>query len=211
MAITWIDVTIPLHAGMVVWPGDPPFEASLVRSMGNGDGCNITGMSISTHTGTHLDAPWHVHDDWPRLDEIDPGLFFGPATVFELSGVDVVTAEDLGGARLPARLLIKTRNSLVSSDAPFRKDFVAITSEAARRIVDERVRLLGVDGPSVGRYGQDGRETHEILLGNHIPVVEGLRLGMVPPGLCEFVVLPLHIPRADGAPCRAFAGLEEQP
>jgi len=209
MGIKWIDVSIPLRRETAVWPGDPPFEFAPMSRMARGDSCNTSRVSMATHTGTHIDAPWHFDDNAPRLDQIDPAIFFGQAALFDLPNVSVVAAADLGANPLPPRILLKTRNSDIPYDGPFREDFVALAADAAQRLVDEQVRLVGIDYLSIAPFKQEGHDTHRILLGKHIPCVEGLRLGGLRPGIYEFIVLPLHIPGADGAPCRAFAGLED--
>lgn len=192
-----------LVPGMPVWPGDPAFESAPVASIGGGDSCNLTRLTLSTHLGTHLDAPWHFCPDGLRVDELDPALFFGEALVLALVDADIVRAEHLPASPLPPRVLFKTRNSLRPEDAPFDTDFVAVAPDAAERLVADGVRLVGVDGYSVGAHGDTG-PTHRILLGAGIPVVEGLRRAAVPAGFCEFVVLPLPVAGGDGAPCRAF-------
>lgn len=209
MAIKWIDVGIPLRRETTVWPGDPSFELAPIGRIANGDSCNTSRVSMATHTGTHIDAPWHFDENGPRLDQIDPAIFFGQATLFDLPKVSVVTAADLGVDSLPPRILLKTRNSDIPCDGPFREDFVALAADASYRLVDEQVRLVGIDYLSIAPYKQEGHDTHRILLGNNIPCVEGLRLSGLGPGVYKFVVLPLHILGADGAPCRAFVGLED--
>lgn len=209
MAIRWHDVSIPLHEGMTVWPGDPPFEFRPLSRIGNGDGCNTSRIAISTHLGTHVDAPWHFEDNGRKLHEVDTAVFFGEAVLIEVAGVDLIHAEDLGRASLPRRVLIRTRNSDYAADAPFQKDFVALAEDAAQRLADEDVRLVGVDYLSLAPFKQKGHGTHHILLRNEILVVEGLRLKGLPPGPCSFTMLPLALFGADGAPCRAFVSCED--
>ena len=209
MPIKWIDVSIPLRQETTVWPGDPHFEFAPTGRIARGASCNTSRVSMATHTGTHIDAPWHFDDHGPRLNQIDPAIFFGQAELFDLPKVSVVTASDLGPGEIPPRILIKTRNSEIPCDGPFHEDFVGLAADAAQRLVDEQVRLVGVDYLSIAPFKQDGHDTHRILLGHNIPCVEGLRLGRLRPGLYEFIVLPLHILGADGAPCRAFIGLED--
>jgi len=210
MAIRWHDVTIPMYAGMTAWPGDPPFEYAALGRMEEGGSSNTSRVSFCTHTGTHVDAPWHFVADGERLDEVDASLFFGEALLLEVPDtVDLVKAADLGPGPLGPRLLIKTRNSRLPVDAPFREDYVALDADAAQRLVEEGVRLVGVDYLSVAPFGQEGQVTHHTLLGNRVLVVEGLRLNEFEAGVYYFTVLPLPILGADGAPCRAFIGQEE--
>lgn len=200
----WIDVTIPMHAGMAVWPGDPNFEAAPLQRIAAGDGCNTSMLHCCTHTGTHVDAPWHFEEDGKRLHEVDTEVFFGDALLIDLPDVDTIRARHLGHGPLPPRLLFKTRNSDFPADTAFRNDYVAIDEDAAQTLVDNGVRLVGVDYLSVAPFKQPGQPTHHILLRNNVLVVEGLRLGGLCAGYCEFAVLPMALRDMDGAPCRAF-------
>ena len=210
MPVHWVDVTIPMHPNMTVWPGDPPFAFHPSRRIASGDSCNVSTLTCGTHIGTHIDAPWHFEDSGPRLDAVDASIFFGPATVISLPDLKIITANDLPVAPLPPRVLFKTRNSHFPVDGPFRTDYTALSPCAAQRLADDSVRLVGVDYLSVAPYKQVGQDTHHILLRRNILVVEGLLLDRVKPGECLFTALPLVLRGADGAPCRAFVGWEER-
>jgi arylformamidase len=203
----WLDVSIPLKADTTVWPGDPAFEMSPGYRIAKGDFCNLSRLSISTHTGTHCDAPWHFLEGAKTLDEMDTDLFFGSATVIDVGDVPLIHADDLGAALLPPRVLLKTTNSRLSADGVFHKNYVSLAPDAAQRMVEEGVNLVGIDYLSIAAY-DDQEPTHHILLRQKVLIIEGLRLAHIPPGPCEFIVLPLHILGADGAPCRAFVNLQ---
>jgi arylformamidase len=211
MTIQWRDVTIPMRPGMTPWPGDPIFEFEPVARIAEGHTCNLSRISMCTHTGTHLDAPWHFDDNGLKIHEIDQSLFFGEALLVDALDENEVSMETLGPSPLPERIVVRTRSSEFSDEpgAPFRTDFVGISAEAARRVVNEGTRLVGVDYLSVAPYKQKNHETHRILLENGVVVVEGLRLKGLPKGSCLFTMLPLNIVASDGAPCRAFVGYEE--
>ncbi len=207
----WIDVTIPMREGMTVWPGDAPFRLEARSRIARGEGSNVSTVTLSTHAGTHVDAPWHFEDDGKRLHEVANEVFFGHALVIGYEGDGHIRADDLGREPLPPRILLKTSNSARHWSEPFHRDYVAFEADAAERCVREGVKLIGVDYLSVAPYKQEGQETHRILLGHDVFVVEGLVLNAVPEGWCEFVVLPLPLEGADGAPCRAFVGLSKTP
>jgi len=84
-----------------------------------------------------------------------------------------------------------------------------VAPDAAQRLVEDGVRLVGVDYLSVAPFKEPGGVTHHRLLENEVLVVEGLRLGACTAGTYPFVVLPLPLAGADGAPCRAFLGVEK--
>jgi arylformamidase len=202
----WHDVSIPMRPGMTVWPGDPPFEFTPDARIAQGASCNTSRLALSTHTGTHCDAPWHFEEEGIRLDGVDTQLFFGDALLIDAPDVDLIRAEHLGEQRLPPRVLFKTKNSAYPVNGPFNTAFAALDACAAQRLVDEGVRLVGVDYLSVAPHHQPGHSTHHILLKNDVFVVEGLCLAGFDAGTYAFVVLPLPIVGADGAPCRAFLG-----
>lgn len=204
----WIDVSIPLHEGMTVWPGDEPFTFRPGGRIAQGDSCNTSIVTLPTHCGTHCDAPWHFEENGKRLHEVDPQVFFGPALVLHLPGVPLITAAHLPAAKLPPRVLFKTDNSNYDAALPFNTAFTALDVSAAERIVADGVRLVGIDYLSIAPYKNSG-PTHHTLLRAGAFIVEGLRLQAIPPGPCEFTVLPLPLHNADGAPCRAFVGLTQ--
>ena len=206
MATIWHDVSIPIHAGTTVWPGDDPVRFTASSRIADGASCNTSSLTVPSHCGTHCDAPWHFEDGGKKLHEVDFQVFFGDATVFELLEADVIHADDLGPAPLPPRILLKTRNGDHPVNGPFNTGFVAVAPDAARRMVDEGVRLVGVDYLSVAPY-KDAGPTHHILLENEVFIVEGLCLRDIPAGTFPFTVLPMPLHDADGAPCRAFIGL----
>lgn len=208
MAIQWIDVSIPMVEGMTVWPGDPPYVFEKATRIADGDSTNVSFISMSTHTGTHVDAPWHFEEDGKRLHEVDPQVFFGEARVIEVPMVDIVTAAHLGDAALPPRVLIKTRNSGRDAALPFDTEYVALAEDVAQRLVNDGVKLVGVDYLSVAPFKQPGQGTHHILLKADVFIVEGLRLAGIPAGDHPFVALPMPLHGADGAPCRAFVGIK---
>lgn len=84
----------------------------------------------------------------------------------------------------------------------FDQDFVSIRADAAQYLVDQGVMTVGVDYLSIGGFNKDGVETHQIMLGAGIWVIEGLNLSEIKPGYYELICLPLKLEGADGSPCR---------
>ncbi len=205
MKRTWKDVTVALHDGMPHWPGDPSCHIKKVVSMDDGAVCNLTHLSLSAHTATHMDAPRHFIRDGQTMEQMPLEAVIGRCRVIELDVEDQITAKDLKGCRLKAgsRILFKTRNSAQSWQRPdFDKNFVSIRKDAAQFLVDRGVLTVGVDYLSIGGFEKDGVETHQIMLGAGIWVIEGLNLSAIQPGNYEMICLPLKIAGADGAPCR---------
>jgi len=206
MKRTWKDISVPLRDSMVQWPGDPVCRIERVRKMEQGDMCNLTHLSMSVHTGTHMDAPRHFLPDGITMEQMPMEPVIGRCRVIEFDVEDQITADDLKNLRLLAgqRLLFKTRNSARSwTMKEFDKDFISIRSDAAQVLADLKIMTVGVDYMSIGGYGKDVVETHQIMLGAGIWVIEGLNLSQIKPGYYDLICLPVKIEGADGAPCRA--------
>ncbi len=204
----WIDISVPLFTGMVVWPDDPPVSIEQVQSQAKGDLTNTSLLAMSAHTGTHVDAPYHYVASGARIDAMPPDATIGPARVIEMTHERFITAGDLEDKDLQRgeRILFKTRNSARAWQRPtvFDDQYVYISVEAARVLVQADVRTVGVDYLSVGGLSEDGVETHKALLKAGIWIIEGLHLAAVAPGRFELVCLPLLIRGGDGAPARAM-------
>jgi len=201
----WKDVSVPLRDGMVHWPGDPECHIKRVSRMEDGAVCNLTHITMSAHTGTHMDAPRHFIADGLTMEQMPLEPVIGRCRVFELDCEDQITVSDLKKLKIAPRqrVLFKTRNSTRSwAMNEFDKDFVSIRADAARYLVDQGVVTVGVDYLSIGGFNKDGVETHQIMLGAGIWVIEGLNLAEIKPGYYELICLPLKLEGADGAPCR---------
>lgn len=204
---SWIDVSVPVRSGMVRWPGDPPVRVERVQELSRGDESNVTTLEMSAHTGTHIDAPRHYLADGASLDEMPLDATVGPARVISIADPGEILPAELAahGLRVGERVLFRTRNSerCWESDR-FVEDFVFIGAAAAQFLVERKVRTVGIDYLSVGDTGHEGDETHRILLGAGVWLIEGLNLAAVKPGAYDLVCLPLRIVGADGAPARAI-------
>jgi arylformamidase len=200
----WIDVSVPLRNGMLVWDGDDSPRIEQILFLERGEPYNLTNMAMSVHTGTHMDAPRHFIREGASIDEVPLDAVIGPARVVESNDAEAVRVADLpADLRSGDRVLFKTRNS--SRDwpsQPFDRGFVYISREAALALVEAGVQTVGIDYLSVGGYSTDLRETHDILLGAGVWVIEGLDLRRVDAGRYEMACLPLKIAGADGAPAR---------
>ena len=207
MADEWIDVSVPLHTGMVHWPDNPPVSIERELNMDRGDVCNVSKMSMGVHTGTHMDAPIHFIHGGIGIDQMPLTASIGRARVIEIGDTVSIKPGELAGHDIQRgeRILFKTRNSArcwQSDD--FVEDFVYIAHEAAQYLAALGVQTVGVDYLSVGGSHVDGPETHQALLGGGVWIIEGLNLSQVEPGIYDLICLPLRIVGGDGAPARAI-------
>lgn len=202
------DISVPITADMPVWPGDPAVRMERVRKIEEGDNANVTHVSLSAHTGTHVDAPYHFLPEGDTLESVPLKLMMGRSYVLHLPDVDLITAKVLKQAVIPQRtrrVLFKTRNSDIwtQGEKSFQPDFVALSPDGAQYLVDRGIKLVGIDYLSIAPYKQS-RPTHEILLKNGVFILEGVNLSEVSEGRYTLYCLPLNFQGVDGSPARAI-------
>lgn len=203
----FIDVTVPLKNGMVHWPSDPAVKIKAVKSLAKGHDCNVSLIHVATHSGTHMDAPFHFIAKGKTLDLMPFDITVGPCRVIKICDQESIKVDELKQHNIKPqeRILFKTVNSSRCwKSNKFFSDFVYISNEAARYLGKLKVRLVGVDYLSVGGYKKGGRETHLALLKAGIWIIEGLNLAKINPGKYELICLPLKIAKSDGAPARVI-------
>jgi arylformamidase len=203
------DITLTMFPGMTVWPGDPPFILEQIESMDAGAHVNVSRLSGSVHTGTHVDAPHHFLNNGQTVESLPLEVLIGPARVIQIPDkASLISAEVLERANVPAktlRLLVKTRNSQLWQDGrnEFDKDFVAVSPDGASWLVEHGIRLVGVDYLSVAPFKASDLP-HQTLLRAGVVILEGLDLNSVEPGSYSLYCLPLKLAGSDGAPARAI-------
>jgi arylformamidase len=202
------DISVGVSEDTPVWPGDPPVVLKRVAKIEDGANANVTHISASVHTGTHIDAPVHFLDDGEGIEALPLNLLIGRAYVIDLSKATVLDAETLQKAGIPPRtkrLLLKTRNSdlWARGETKFQTDFVGVNKSGSEWLVRKGVQLVGVDYLSVAPFKQS-KEPHQILLGAGIVILEGLNLYEVSQGRYNLCSLPIKLIGSDGAPARAI-------
>lgn len=198
----WLDVSVPISAGMVYFPGNPPVDIEKVSDVEKGDLCTISKLTMGAHTGTHIDAPIHFLPGGTGAEKVPLENLMGPARVIEITDPAAVKAEELRvhdpGTR--ERLLFKTSNSQRCwKTSRFVPDFVPIAEDAASHLARLDTLAVGIDYLSVG-----SAETHRTLLSAGVVIIEGLNLAGIPEGRYELLCLPLKILGSDGAPARVL-------
>jgi arylformamidase len=184
---------------MVTYPGDPTVTLERVVSLDEGGVVNLSRLEFGVHTGTHVDAPLHFISGGAAIEALALETLIGPARVLDLTAADSLGASAFDGFELGARVLLKTRNSELWERDDFSEDFLALDESGARRLVDEGVRLVGIDYVSIG-----DEAAHKVLLGAGVIPVEGLDLRGVDAGEYRLVCAPLKLVGSDGAPARVL-------
>jgi arylformamidase len=188
------------------------------------DGFNTRTLHLYSHSGTHMDAPLHFNAGDGTIDSAGDGTIDRiplehcvlPAWVVDITRLEpkaLITVADLGPVAQRVQpgegLLLKSGWSRHIDDPQYYRDnFPRISEELAAWCIKRRVRLLGVEPPSVADVNNMAECTtiHRLLLGAKIVIVEGLtNLTAIQQPRVLFCAAPLKIEAGDGSPCRAFA------
>jgi len=201
----YYDISLNLSADTVRWITSTPFELHARRRTSRGDPSNSSAVTMSLHSGTHMDAPFHFVPDGTTIDKLPLDLFIGPALVHPVETDRYIKAEHVVGLELSGitRVLFKTRNSEFLKRGSYDPDFVAFSVEAAEALVAKGVKLVGLDYLSVAHAGDEQGTVHRAFLDHGVALLEGIDLSAVDPGRYELICFPIRIRGADGAPCRA--------
>jgi len=207
---TVFDVSLPLSPDLCVWHGGPAIQVDPASWISAGSVANVSRLTCASHTGTHVDAPWHFVDDGKKLDQISPQRWSGRCWVVAFAD-DVIRIEPdrLDDAGIPdgtERLILKTSNSRFWNQHPLRitDGYVGLSPEAVQWVIERGIGLVGSGYLSIDSYQGPGHLTHLVLLGNEILILEGLTLSEVTPGAYVLLCLRLRLTVGDGAPARAL-------
>jgi arylformamidase len=124
--------------------------------------------------------------------------------VVEITKRGGITREHLAAANLreDLRVLLKTPNSAFWNEPAFRQDFTYLDESAASYLVEQGVKVIGIDYLSVEQFKKPGAPAHRALLSRNAIIIEGLNLSDAAPGMYEMYCLPLPVTGGDGAPAR---------
>ncbi|KAH9929139.1 putative cyclase [Amylocystis lapponica] len=216
----FIDLSHTLDANVQVYPGDPTFSCCPALTIAH-DGMNVHALSMGSHTGTHVDAPYHFVASGQRIADLPLSPFVGPALVIDMSAkgpkeaiswADLAPyeAENAAQSPRPGRPRPPALHRLVPALAhPRVPHHPFLARDAAARIVEAGVRTLGVNTLSPDATRVDGPVdfgVHEAVLGAGGVVAENLcNLVLMQYGEWTVHLVPLKIGGCDGSPVRAFA------
>ncbi|RAL26864.1 arylformamidase [Thermoflavimicrobium daqui] len=198
-----IDISEPLRAGVAGWPGDTPFSFTLNWTKEETGSVNVGKVIFSTHTGTHIDAPFHFDNEGQKVHELDLSLYVGPCRVIHLFDLPSIGAHDLAKYNLAGveRLIIRTDSWKDRSVFP--TSFTYIRPDLGSYLQKQGIRLLGLDVPSVDLPDSKELLGHHSLHQHGVHILEGTVLYQVEEGDYELIALPLPIEGADGSLVRA--------
>ncbi|MBD48470.1 MAG: cyclase [Dehalococcoidia bacterium] len=189
------DISRPLNNFIETYPGDPEFRLSYLQTIEEGSPFSLSSFSMSSHTGTHIDAPSHFLSGGLTIDELPLSLLMGTAVLIQTTQeyIDAQTLEESNIPKNTSRLLIGTKNPR----------FKGMTIAGAKWIMGKTINLVGIDRLSIEEPDTETFPIHKYLLSNHILLIEGLKLDAVPADTYDLICLPLPISSAEAAPVRA--------
>lgn len=198
------DISQSLSTALPVWPGDTPFAVEPRWTLGPDCPVNVSAVRLSTHSGTHADAPLHYDPGGAAIGDVDLTPYIGRARVVDARRSGGTITQEMVEAALAApaaRLLFRTFDRFPHGNWPsaftvFHPD--AITAMAARGVV-----LVGTDAPSVDPEDSKTLGAHLAVRDAGMRILEGLVLDGIEAGDYELIALPLKFAGLDASPIRA--------
>lgn len=201
-----IDISWPISTATTGYKDRHIVNIEEVKNF-NRDGARETALHLSSHTGTHVDAPSHFLREGKTIDEMHLDRLIGDCVVLDMTTCaeritrDCLMAHDMDITE-NGIVLLRTTNSDISPTDKFSPHFVYLEASGATYLAEKKVKAVGIDYLGI-EHSQQGHPTHENLLNADIAIIEGLRLGYVQAGTYMFVCLPLNVIGTEAAPARA--------
>lgn len=202
---SWWDISPPLSTATPTWPGDTPFQEERVWSYGPECPVNVGRITLSPHTGAHVDAPLHYSPDGAPIGEVSLDTYMGPCRVLHcLDSGALVEPEQLVGrlGQVPERVLLRTYRQ--APLATWDSGFTAVAKATVDLLASLGVRLIGIDTPSLDPQTSKTMDAHNAIARHGMAILEGIVLDDVPEGDYELIALPLRFANLDASPVRAI-------
>jgi arylformamidase len=213
IAVILYDISMTIDEEMIVYKerAEKKPRLAVTRDFESGS-IYETRLELDSHTGTHIDMPLHVFPDGAASDQWSAKNIFSRCVVLDFSALrsdhicaaalqqkEAEFSPDHKVLRLGLSVILKTKSSLQDS---FDFSFVYLEKSGAAYLAEKGIRAVGIDALGIER-DQPDHETHKILLGAGIWIIEGLRLAAVPEGEYILALMPLKIKGVEALPARA--------
>ena len=214
MVVKKLDLTLTISNTIPSFPGSPPPQFIPWSSIQE-DGYNLELLFFSSHTGTHLDAPYHFNDKGKKIHQISLDRLMGESVLLKTKkGKDQpITKHDLiefekknGKIDNYSSLFIFTNWQTNLKKSFYFTNNPGLSKSAANYLVSKKIKLIGIDSPSIDLGTDQSFTVHKILAKNDILIVENLaNLEKISSLKFSYVILPLKLNNATGSPIRAIA------
>ena len=204
-----IDITIPLSEGTPVWEGEKGITIQRSAIIGPTSDYNVTRIEMGLHSGTHVDAPFHIRENGAFTDAIPLTKMIGPVQVVLIpADVQVINKKVLKAIEIDPsikKILFKTVNSRFWDQVPpvFTREYVGLDTSGAEYLVSLEMELVGIDYFSISAFN-DLHAPHVVMLQAGAVILENLDLRTVQVGRYTLYCLPLKVIGTDGAPARVI-------
>ncbi|MFL6478080.1 MAG: cyclase family protein [Nitrososphaera sp.] len=193
------DLTCTISQDMRIYPGDPQPKFSPHATIKDNI-ANVTTITLGSHTGTHVDAPWHFLEGGNSIDVEPLYKFIGDAVVVDASYTNNITARNFSSSDIESDDIVL----IYTGTGDRLTDFAYLDVSAAEWLIEHKVKCVGIDTASVEKYGDKDAHIHRMLLEKHIGIIENLtNLVQFASKRMFFVCLPLPFKGIDGSPARA--------
>lgn len=203
------DISRSLFNGLAPWPGDTAFRYELKWKMAEGATVNVGAVTMGVHNGSHADAPFHFEEAATTIERMPLDTYLGEAVVVDLTNrfkdghrPDITIADLDRALNTAPRVLLKT--GVWNDSKNFPEWIPVIARDVPKWLETRKVKLLGLDLPSVDSIEAKALVNHHALAAANIAIVESLDLSGVEAGTYHFSALPLRISGGDAAPVRAI-------
>ena len=209
-----VDLTLTISESIPSFPGSPKPQFISWSNLKD-DGYNLELLFLSTHTGTHIDAPYHFTKNGLKINEIPLDRLIGNAILIKLKKTknktitksDIISFEKIYG-KIPNQSSVffytgwqkNLKNSNYFTENP------GLDISSAKYLSSKKINLVGIDSPSIDLGNDESFNVHHILSKNNILIVENLtNLNKIFTKEFNFTILPLKLKDATGSPVRAIA------
>ena len=213
-----LDLTLTVSDKIPTFPGSPQPNFIPWENIKD-DGYNLELLFLSSHTGTHLDAPYHFIENGTKIHEISPNRLIRDAVLIKsrkksgqaITKTDILKFEKMH-EKIPngSTVIFWTGwQKMLRDDSYFIKN-PGLSTTAAKYLVSKKTNLVGIDSPSIDFQASKQFSVHHIFSKNGILILENLaNLEKIKSWKFQLVVLPLKLKNATGSPVRAVAVLEK--
>lgn len=212
MPLNCIDLTHSVDDDMPVYPGDILPSVKRIASVED-QGYNEIELHMSTHTGTHIDAPYHLIATGTSLDSFPVTKYIGKGIVIDCYQKSLITKDtilsSLSELSVDFVLLFTGWDAHWGTEKYFR-NIPILDPEAAEYLSNLSLKGIGIDAPSFDPVGSTTLNRHNLFLGNNFILIENLT-GLGDLLKKDFILscFPLNIKNADGSPVRAVATIQD--
>jgi len=209
-----IDLTLTISQNLPTFPGSPKPQFIPWNTIKK-DGYNLELLFLSSHSGTHMDSPYHFIDNGKKIHEISVNRLSNHAILIRINKKanqsitknDIINFEKNHGVILKnATVIFATGWQKYLQKKYYFEKNPGLSIIAANYLASKKINLVGIDSPSIDLGREKEFSVHHILSKNNILIVENLaNLDKIPGHHFNLVVLPLKLKDATGSPVRAIA------